>query len=110
MAEKEKSKSREANEKKAKVVATAKVASRGRSFEGIVIKKFAKRVVIELERTIYVPKYERYQRKRSKLHARIPEDMEVSVGDLIRIQECRPLSKIIHFVIVKILKKTGETK
>ncbi len=88
-----------------------KIGTRGRTFEGIVTKKFPKRVVIEFERMIYVRKYERYAKSRIKLHARMPEmiEKEINVGDLIRIQECRPLSKIIHFIVIKKLKAKEET-
>ena len=75
---------------------------RGKVFEGKVIKKFPKRVVIEFERMVYVRKYERYSKSKTKIHARLPDCMEkgISVGDFIKIQECRPLSKIIHFVVI----------
>lgn len=76
--------------------------TRGKIFEGKVTKKFAKRVAIEFERMIYIKKYERYAKSRTKIHARLPTciENEIHVGDLIRIQECRPLSKIIHFVVI----------
>ena len=79
-----------------------KLKTRGRVFEGTVIRKFHKRVTIELERMIYVKKYERYARSRTKIHARLPLCMEeeINIGDLIKVKECRPLSKIIHFVTV----------
>ena len=88
------------------------VGTRGRIFEGKVIRKFPKRVTIEFERMIYVKKYERYARSRTKLHARVPENMEdkIGIGDLIRIQECRPLSKIIHFMVVDKIKDKEELK
>ncbi|MAG11124.1 30S ribosomal protein S17 [Candidatus Pacearchaeota archaeon] len=56
---------------------------------------------------IYIRKYERYTRLRTKIHARLPECMEkkVDIGDLIKIQECRPLSKIIHFVVIEKLNQ-----
>lgn len=80
-----------------------KYSLRGRKFEGYVIKKFDKRVVIMFERVNYIKKYERYAKTRSKLHARLPEGMKnsINVGDYIQIMECRPLSKIIHFSVVK---------
>jgi small subunit ribosomal protein S17 len=75
---------------------------RGRMFAGKVVKKFHKRVVIEFERTAYIRKYERYAKFKTKIHARLPECMEdrIQIGDYIKVQECRPLSKIIHFVVV----------
>ncbi|MCX6749449.1 MAG: 30S ribosomal protein S17 [Candidatus Pacearchaeota archaeon] len=84
--------------------------ARGRIFEGKVIKKFPSRITIEFERMVRVRKYERYAKSKTKLHARLPICMEkeINVGDLIRIQECRPLSKIIHFVIISKVKSKEE--
>lgn len=84
--------------------------ARGRFFEGRVIKKFSNRVTIEFERMVYVKKYERYSKSRTKIHARLPTCMEkeIDLGDLIRVQECRPLSKIIHFVVVSKIKDKEE--
>ena len=84
--------------------------ARGRVFEGRVIRKFPNRVTIEFERMVRVQKYERYSKSRTKLHARLPACMEkeINVGDLIKIQECRPLSKIIHFVVIKKIKNKEE--
>lgn len=87
-----------------------KINPRGKIFEGKVIKKFPKRVVIEFERMVYVRKYERYAKSRTKIHARLSEEMEkeINVGDLVSVQECRPLSKIIHFIVIKKIKSEEE--
>ncbi len=90
-----------------------KINPRGRIFEGTVTKKFPKRVVIEFERTVYVRKYERYAKSKTKIHARLPDSMtnEINVGDYIKVQECRPLSKIIHFIVLgKIRNASGGKK
>ena len=86
--------------------------ARGRTFEGKVIKKFNKRIAIEFERMIYVKKYERYKKSKTKIHARLPVCMEkeINIGDLIKVQECRPLSKIIHFVVIGKIKDKEEGK
>ncbi len=83
--------------------------TRGRVFEGEVIRKFHKRITIEFERMTYVRKYERYKKSKTKIHARLPVCMEdeIHIGDLIKVQECRPLSKIIHFVVIEKIK-SGE--
>ena len=88
------------------------ISPRGRTFEGIVKKKFHKRITIEFERMIYVKKYERYAKSRTRIHARLPEIMEkeINIGDLIKVQECRPLSKIIHFIVIKKIKSKEELK
>ncbi len=76
---------------------------RGRIFKGKVISKNPKRVAIEFERTLYIKKYERYSKKKTKLHARLPQCMEeeIQIGDYIEIKECRPISKIIHFIVTR---------
>ena len=80
---------------------------RGRTFKGKVIKKFHKRVVIEFEKMAYLKKYERYSKSKTKIHARLPICMEnrINLGDYIQVQECKPLSKIIHFVVIKKIKR-----
>ena len=107
-------------EKKANIVETSckdrnchihgNLKSRGKIFEGTVIRKFHKRITIEFERMIYVKKYERYKKSKTKIHARLPVCIEkqIQVGDFIKIQECRPLSKIVHFVVIEKIKSKEE--
>jgi len=82
---------------------------RGKTFKGTVVSKHEKRIAIEFERMIYLRKYERYGRTKTKIHARLPKCAEknVNVGDLVKIKECRPLSKIIHFAFLEKVN-TGE--
>lgn len=123
MAEKSKKQSQVAvtaeNEKKdfRNIVATLGIATRGRIFQGKVIRKFHKRVTIEFERTVKIQKYERFMTKRTRIHARLPDEFakEINMGDLIKVQECRPLSKLIHSVVIEKVRNadekiTGETK
>lgn len=76
---------------------------RGRRFKGYVIKKLPRRVAIEFERIVHVRKYERQMKKKTKIHARLPDCMknQIEEGDYIEVRECRPLSKIVHFCVVK---------
>ena len=98
------SKNFECNDRKCPFHGELKV--RGRHFKGTVKKIMQKRVVIEFERLIYYKKYERYAKEKTKLHAYLPDCMKdsVKVGDRVKIGECRPLSKIIHFVILEKIK------
>lgn len=86
--------------------------TRGRMFSGYVIRKFDKRIVIEFERTVFIRKFERYMNKKTKIHARLPQCMkdEIKLGDYVRIIECRPLSKLIHFVVDKLIKSKEERR
>ena len=102
-------KNSECNDKKCHIHGNLK--THGKIFEGKVIRKFSKRITIEFERMIYIRKYERYTKSRTKIHARLPDCMsnEIGIGDLVRIQECRPLSKIIHFIVIEKLNG-GQSK
>ncbi len=86
--------------------------TRGKVFEGKVISKFPKRIAIEFGRMVYVKKYERYSKSKTKIHARLPDCMsdKIQIGDFIRIRECRPLSKIIHFVVLEKVKDKENNK
>lgn len=101
MTEEKKTKKQKVEKKKEKIAATA-IKLRGRTFKGIVVKKFPGRISIEFERTVYINKYERYSKKKTKLHAKLPKELEakINVGDYVEIRECRPISKIINFIVV----------
>ena len=84
-----------------------KLKLRGRVFQGEVVKVLPGRVTISFERMIKLAKYERYEKRKTKIHARLPDCMkaEVAVGDLIEIAETRPISKMIHFVVSRVVRK-----
>lgn len=82
-----------------------KLSLRGRQFVGnIVSAKAQKTVVVEWTRMCYVTKYERYEKKKTKLKAHVPDEFKVNVGDKVKIVETRPISKTKNFVIVEIMK------
>lgn len=84
---------------------------RGRAFLGTVISsKMHKTVVIEWSRTIYLPKYERYEKKKSKIKAHNPACLNAKEGDVVKISECRPLSKTKNFVVINIMGKEAGFK
>ena len=84
------------------------VKVRGDVLEGKVISaKTPRAAIIERILTEWVPKYERYKKKRSKIVAHNPPCIEAKVGDVVQIGECRKLSKTKAFVV---LKKIGESK
>lgn len=79
---------------------------RGRVFTAIVVStKMQKTVVVEFRRQYYLPKYERYEKRRTKIKAHNPECINAREGDIVKISECRPLSKTKSFVVVENLGK-----
>nr|AJS11637.1 30S ribosomal protein S17P [uncultured archaeon] len=84
---------------------------RGRIFVGKVVSALAKNTAtVSWERRHYITKYERYERRRTKVHAHNPECIGAKKDDLVRIAECRPLSKTKHFVIVEKLGKVEKVE
>ena len=78
-----------------------KLNVRGRQLTGTVIStKMRKTSVIEFQSLHFVPKYERYEKRRAKLKAHNPECIKVKEGDIVKVMECRPLSKTKSFVII----------
>lgn len=78
------------------------IATRGRAFVGTVTAaKMTKTATIEWERRKFLPKYERYEKRRSKIKAHNPECLGIAEGDRVMVQECRPLSKTKKFVVIK---------
>ena len=79
--------------------------TRGRVFQGYVTRKHKTRLAIEFDRVVKVRKYDRYAKSKTRIHAHIPACLreQVKIGDYITVQECRPLSKIIHHVVTDVL-------
>jgi small subunit ribosomal protein S17 len=78
---------------------------RGRIFTGTVLKDpFHKTVTIEFPRRYYLHKYERYEKRRSRIKAHVPDSLEVKKGDIVRIMESRKISKTKSFVVIEVKK------
>ncbi|MBS3176149.1 30S ribosomal protein S17 [Candidatus Woesearchaeota archaeon] len=82
------------------------IRAHGRIFEGTVIAtRMQKTATVEWTMLKKLPKYERYARQRTKVHAHNPISIAAEKGDRVRIQECRPLSKTKNFIIIEKLGK-----
>jgi small subunit ribosomal protein S17 len=68
--------------------------------EGVVVSnKMMKTVVVEVSRFVKHPKYGKFQSFAKRHNARSEEDIEL--GTKVVIEECRPLSKNTHFIVVE---------
>ena len=75
---------------------------RGKMLVGTIVSVSNKQtVVIQRELLQHVPKYNRYERRRGKVHAHLPPCIELKEGDTASVAECRPLSKTISFVVIQ---------
>ena len=76
-----------------------------RTVEGrVVSNKMAKTVTVLLERQVQHPLYGKIVRRSSKVHAH-DETSECKEGDIVRIAECRPLSKTKNWRVVKVIAR-----
>ncbi len=83
---------------------------RGSTFSGIVISaKEKKSAVVAIDYTRKVRKYERLEKRRSKIHCHVPSCITVKEGDTVEVSECRKLSKTKAHVITKVISNASNT-
>ena len=79
---------------------------RGKILQGTVVSdRMQGSVVIERTYLHYLPKYERYERRHTRISAHNPPCINAKKGDKVKIAECKTLSKTKHFVVVELMKK-----
>ena len=59
-----------------------------------------KTVIVQVERRVMHPKYKKFVKK-SKKFAAHDEKNEMKTGDVVRIQECRPISKRKTWTVIE---------
>jgi small subunit ribosomal protein S17 len=70
----------------------------------VVSDRMAQTIVVEVTRRVPHPVYKRIVSKRKKFYAH-DEKGEAKVGDVVRIIECRPMSKLKRWVLGEVLRK-----
>lgn len=79
---------------------------RGRIFTGDITKtNLNKSATVEFLNFYYLPKYERYEKRTTRLQVHNPPCINAKIGDYVKIIESRPISKTKSFVIVEVIKK-----
>ncbi len=72
----------------------------------VVSDKMNKTATVLVERQIQHPLYGKFIKRSSKFHAH-DEDNACHVGDLVLIEECRPISRSKAWRVVKVLEQAG---
>ena len=70
----------------------------------VVSAKMDKTIVVEVSRRVQHPLYKRVVNRRKKFHAH-DEENQASVGDFVRIVECRPMSRLKRWRLGEILRR-----
>ncbi len=78
---------------------------RGKMLVGKVISAKAQRTAkIEFMRLFPIKKYERFEKRRTRLMVHNPDSINAKEGDMVKVMECRPISKTKNFVIIEKIK------
>ena len=79
-----------------------------RTIEGrVVSNKMQKTVTVLLERQVQHPLYGKIVRRSTKVHAH-DENNECKEGDVVRIAECRPMSKTKNWRVIEVLTRAAQ--
>jgi len=96
-------------EKAKQKASEGKIPTRGAVIEGVVVSdKMQKTVTVRSDYIIKVPKFDRMKRRHMIIKAR--NEIGAKAGDKVKIAECRPLSKTVHFVVLEKLESKAEKK
>lgn len=83
---------------------TKPVGNKNEKVGSVVSTKMAKTIIVEVTRRVPHPLYKRIVNKRKKFYAH-DEDGKAQMGDVVRIVECRPLSKLKRWQLKDIVRK-----
>ena len=79
--------------------------TRGQIIKGNVVSdKMRKTVVVQRDYLRFLSKYERHEKRKSRILAHNPSCISAATGDEVSIMECRPLSKSKTFVVIEKVK------
>ncbi|MBU0595832.1 30S ribosomal protein S17 [Candidatus Bipolaricaulota bacterium] len=70
----------------------------------VVSDRMAQTIVVRVEESQLHPRYRKHIRQHTKFHAHDPQ-RSAALGDLVRIEECRPISRMKHWRLVEIIEK-----
>lgn len=83
---------------------TSNVSIRGQILKGICIStKMQRTIVVRRDYLHYVPKYNRYEKRHRNIPVHCSPAFSVKEGDIIVIGQCRPLTKTVHFNVLKVI-------
>ena len=79
-----------------------------RTVEGrVVSNKMNKTVTVLVERSVKHELYGKYIKRSTKLHAH-DEDNSCNEGDVVRVTECRPMSKTKNWRVVEVVARAAK--
>lgn len=89
-------------------MAETQVKNKNEKVGQVVSTKMAKTIVVEVTRRVPHPLYKRIVTKRSKFYAH-DEQGTAKLGDVVRIVESRPLSKMKRWTLGEVIRRAVDT-
>ena len=71
----------------------------------VVSDKMTNTVTVLVERRVKHPLYGKVIKRTAKYHAHVEAGTEAAEGDLVQIEECRPISKTKTWRVIQVLEK-----
>jgi small subunit ribosomal protein S17 len=88
-------------------MAEAQKAIKNEKIGEVVSTKMAKTIVVEVSRRVPHPLYKRIIAKRKKFYAH-DEEATAKLGDVVRIVESRPLSKLKRWRLEEVIRRAAQ--
>ena len=70
----------------------------------VVSDKMTQTIVVRVEERMLHPQYRKHIRRHVKFHAHDPQEV-AGIGDIVKIEECRPLSRLKRWRLIEVLEK-----
>ncbi|XP_043849771.1 40S ribosomal protein S11-like [Dromiciops gliroides] len=84
---------------------TGNVSIRGRILSAVVTKmKMQRTIIIHRDYLCYIRKYNQFKKHHKNMFAPFTLLLDIQIGDVVTVGECRPLSKTMRFNVLKVTK------
>lgn len=88
---------------------TEKKASNRTAIGKVVSTKMINTIIVEVERMVKHPFYGKYMKRFSRMPAH-DQGNTCKMGDIVQIQQCRPLSKTKHWTLVDVVQRAEKSE
>jgi small subunit ribosomal protein S17 len=88
-------------------MAEQKTPTKNEKVGEVVSTKMQKTIVVQVGRRVPHPLYKRIVSKRAKFYAH-DEEGQAKLGDVVRIVECRPLSRLKRWTLKEVVRRAAQ--
>lgn len=86
----------------------SEIKSNGRILQGVVVSPTKDKTIrVQVERKVAHPRYKKIIKRSTNVLVHVPGDQACVKGDMVKIQECRPISKNKSWVLLGVIEKAS---